>query len=88
MEIIAVTTAAQAQSFLDMVQFIYQNDEVCERISLDNMYAINANSTVNKKLSYLSFSCRSSKYGFQATLKNKDNFASEIIDKLSYAQGL
>ena len=67
---------------------LYQNDEVCERISLDNMYVINANSTVNKKLSYLSFSCRSSKYGFQATLKNKDNFASEIIDKLSYAQGL
>jgi hypothetical protein len=67
---------------------LYQNDEVCERISLDNMYVINANSTVNKKLSYLSFSCRGSKYGFQATLKNKDNFASEIIDKLSYAERL
>ena len=73
-------------STFDLELCLFQNDEVCERISLDNMYAINANSTVNKQLYYISFSCRSSKYGFQATLKSRDNFASEIIDKLTYAE--
>jgi GNAT superfamily N-acetyltransferase len=41
MEIIAVTTAAQAQSFLDMVQFIYQNDDVYVRpldIEINNIF--------------------------------------------------
>ena len=41
MEIIAVTTAAQAQSFLDMVQIIYQNDAVYVRpldIEINNIF--------------------------------------------------
>ncbi|MFY8171326.1 MAG: GNAT family N-acetyltransferase [Sphingobacteriaceae bacterium] len=41
MEIIAVTTAAHAQSFLDMVQIIYQNDDVYVRpldIEINNIF--------------------------------------------------
>ena len=41
MEIIAVTTAAHAQSFLDMVQIIYQNDPVYVRpldIEINNIF--------------------------------------------------
>ncbi len=41
MEIIAVTTATQAQSFLDMVQIIYQNDAVYVRpldIEINNIF--------------------------------------------------
>jgi hypothetical protein len=41
MEIIAVNTAAQAQSFLDMVQLIYQNDPVYVRpldIEINNIF--------------------------------------------------
>ena len=41
MEIIAVTTAAHAQSFLDMVQIIYQNDDVYVRpldIEIKNIF--------------------------------------------------
>ena len=70
----------------DFNLLLLRGEEICDTKSISGIYSINPKSTNHHEILYERNTCRASKYKIQVSLSNKENFALEIIDKLSYAE--
>jgi hypothetical protein len=69
---------------------LLSNNKVCNSTELSDLPYINIEpfSSYNHKIFYLDNPCKSSKYSVQLELYNRDGFASEVVEKLDYAESL